>query len=343
MENDVPPDPGRSGALRRWHHLGVTASALLSGCAHTVNLLHPTTPCYSGRHGAAATEERSAERLSFHAVTYNIEHSRRIDRAIDVLEHDALRRADLYALTEMDEEGVSQIARRLGLNYAYYPSVIYPATGRYYGPAILSPWPIERSWKVMLPHEGGWRRQRRTATAAILRLPSGRILTYSLHLEPAVRLSEGKRRDQIRAVLEDAAGFAGQVVIAGDLNSYGIGLLIEREGYRWLTKLVGPTVHRASWDHIFIKGAEPGARIRAGTVRARGVSDHRPVWATIDPGAPDSAAISDARRPPRSRLAGTAAHRTARGARRAPPCRESWRACPARLAPRPSASAPGAS
>ncbi len=50
----------------------------------------------------------------------------------------------------MDEQGVSQIARWLGLNYAYYPSVIYPATGRYYGPAILSPWPIERSWKVVI-------------------------------------------------------------------------------------------------------------------------------------------------------------------------------------------------
>ena len=284
---------GRGRGRARAHGrrlLSLATSGLLAGCTGTVNLLHPTTPCFAGGHAPSATHDEAAEQRPLHLVTYNIAHSRRIDQAVAVLEHDDLRGADLFALTEMDEEGVDRIARALGLNYAYYPSVIYPATGRYYGPAILSPWPIERSWKVLLPHEGAWRRQRRTATAAILRLPGERILTYSLHLEPAARLSEGKRRDQIRAVLDDAAGFEGRVVIAGDLNSYGIGVLIERHGYRWPTKFVGRTVHLVSWDHIFIKGAEPGSRHRAGTVRERGASDHRPVWAIVLPAPADSSA-----------------------------------------------------
>jgi endonuclease/exonuclease/phosphatase family metal-dependent hydrolase len=83
-------------------------------------------------------------------------------------------------LQEMDEAGVDRIARALGFNYAYYPASIHPVTGNYFGPAVLSRWPIERSWKLLLPH-GGWTRgQRRTATAAMLRVRETRLLVYAV-------------------------------------------------------------------------------------------------------------------------------------------------------------------
>src|SRR6266550_4589955 len=99
-------------------------------------------------------------------VTFNVKLARRIDRAIEVLRSDSLRGADIVTLEEMDDRGVDRIARALDLNYVYYPGSIHPTEHKYFGPAVLSRWPIARSWKVLLPHASRTRHQRRNATAA---------------------------------------------------------------------------------------------------------------------------------------------------------------------------------
>jgi endonuclease/exonuclease/phosphatase (EEP) superfamily protein YafD len=187
----------------------------------------------------------------------------------------------------MDEAGVDRIARALGLNYAYYPASIHPANGKYFGPAVLTRWPIERSWKVLLPH-GGWTRgQRRTATGAIVRVGPTRLLVYAVHLETPVQISDRERRDQVNAILADAADFSGPIVIAGDFNSQSIGGLLRRHGYRWHTRHVGPTVAWFSWDHIFSRGLTVPQPASAGVIPdVQGVSDHRPVWTVVSPAAP---------------------------------------------------------
>jgi endonuclease/exonuclease/phosphatase (EEP) superfamily protein YafD len=71
------------------------------------------------------------------------------------------------------------------------------------------------------------------------------------------------------------------VVIAGDFNSEEIGVHLRREGYRWVTEGIGPTVSFFSWDHIFARGMRVAG---AGVVREiHGASDHRPVWAVVTP------------------------------------------------------------
>jgi endonuclease/exonuclease/phosphatase family metal-dependent hydrolase len=223
-------------------------------------------------------------------VTFNIKEAREIERAIAVLRSDSLGGADVIALQEMNETGVDRIARALGLNYAYYPAVIHPKTHGYYGNAILTRWPIERSWKVLLPHEGWGRRQRRAATAAVVRADGLPILVYAVHLETMVKLSEAKRADQARAVTEDAKRFGGPVVIAGDLNDYGMAARIAHEGYAWTTEWVGPT-HQShfSLDHILTHGLLPAGPRSAGVVReVSGASDHRPVWAVLTSAPPPS-------------------------------------------------------
>jgi endonuclease/exonuclease/phosphatase family metal-dependent hydrolase len=167
---------------------------------------------------------------------------------------------------------------------------VHPGNGRYFGPAVLSRWPIERSWKVLLPHEGWGRRQRRTATAALVRAHGVSVLAYAVHLETPLRLSESGRRDQAMAVMQDAAGHAGPVVIAGDFNSQAIGPVFQAQGYRWATRRVGPTVSVFSWDHIFARGVLP-REASAGMVReVNGASDHRPVWAVLSPASAVAAA-----------------------------------------------------
>jgi endonuclease/exonuclease/phosphatase family metal-dependent hydrolase len=252
---------------------------VLGSCAPATNLLSLTGPRFEGHyapHPPPATSPDSSIRI----VTFNIRFAREIDRAIEVLGDDSLRGADILALQEMDESGAERIARTLGCDYAFYPAVIHPTSGRYFGPALLSRWPIERSWKVLLPHAGWTRGQRRTATAAVLRVRSTRVLAYAVHLETPIQVSEAEQRDQALAVLTDAADWRGPVVIAGDFNSEGIGLLLARRGYVWLTRRVGPTVALFSWDHVFVRGLAPARPRSAGVVRdVRGASDHRPVWA----------------------------------------------------------------
>jgi endonuclease/exonuclease/phosphatase family metal-dependent hydrolase len=274
--------------------LALAAAGLVS-CAPAINLLNPASPRFVGEYATPALGA-TASPISLRIVTFNIKLARRIDRAIEVLQSDSLRGADIIALEEMDNTGVDRIARALRLNYAYYPASIHPADHKYFGPAILSRWPIEQSWKLLLPHEARFRRQRRTATGAIVRVHNQRVRAYAVHLETPVRISEAGREDQVQAVLSDASGFDGPVVIAGDFNSYGVGPYLVRHGYRWLTSRVGSSISIFSWDHIFVRGLWPARPASAGVVReVRGASDHHPVWAVAVPTVRGMASLSAAR------------------------------------------------
>jgi endonuclease/exonuclease/phosphatase family metal-dependent hydrolase len=270
--------------------LGRAASALgvglvLGSCAPATNLLSLTGPRFEG-HYARPVPPAPAPAAGIRVVTFNIRFAREIARAIEVLRHDSLRGADILALQEMDEAGADRIARTLGYDYAFYPAVIHPTSGRYFGPAVLSRWPIERSWKVRLPHESRTRHQRRTATAAEVIVRGTKIRVYGVHLETPGGAPDAVREDQMRTVLADASPFDGPVVIAGDFNSYGIGVFLERRGYRWLTRRIDPTISIFTWDHVFVRGLRPAGPASAGVVRqVHGASDHRPVWAVVVPDA----------------------------------------------------------
>jgi endonuclease/exonuclease/phosphatase family metal-dependent hydrolase len=182
----------------------------------------------------------------------------------------------------MDETGVERIARALRLNYVYYPGSIHPRRHRYFGPAILTRWPIEETGKVILPHEGLGRHQRRNATAATVNVAGTRVRVYAVHLETQLRISERERQDQVAAILADADSVRGPVVIAGDFNSRSIGWYLEHKGYAWATKKVGKTIAFFSWDHIFVRGLSLPDSAAAGKVRdVHGASDHLPVWASL--------------------------------------------------------------
>jgi endonuclease/exonuclease/phosphatase family metal-dependent hydrolase len=254
----------------------------VAGCSPTINLSDPTGPRFTGRYALLAADSLSAGPIRI--VTFNVKLARRIDRAIEVLERDSLRGADLLMLEEMDSAGVDSIARALRLNYVYYPGAIHPTEHKYFGPALLSPWPIEASWKLLLPHLSRTRRQRRTVTAAEVVVRGRTIRAYAVHLETPGGASEASREDQARTILADAAPFDGPVVIAGDFNGYGVGVVFRRAGYRWLTRLIEPTISRFVWDHIFVRGLMPAGPTSTGVEDdVRGASDHRPVWTVVVP------------------------------------------------------------
>ena len=269
----------RRRTLGRW--AGALALVATLGCAQASNLMDPAGPRFAADYAPGPDSAQAAGAIRM--VSFNIRFAQEIARATEILRQPPLAGADLIALQEMDDRGVDRIARSLHLDYVYYPATVHPTTGKLFGPAILSPWPIERSWKVILPHPSRTRGQRRTATAAVLRIRGVAVLAYAVHLETPVQITPSEREDQARTILRDAASFSGPVVIAGDFNGEAIGLTMRRSGYHWLTEGIGPTVSFFNWDHIFVRGLPPAhSDPAAGVVRRiHGASDHHPVWALV--------------------------------------------------------------
>ena len=274
-------------ARNRTAQLAAFAASLVA-CAPTVNLLNPTSPKFEGEYAlsAAHPSESDATRISdttrIKVVSFNIKLADRIGPAIDVLRDEALRDADVISLQEMDETGVERIARALKLNYIYYPGAIHPTRERYFGPAILTRWPITDTRKLILPHEGWGRRQRRDVTAATIAVRGSCLRVYAVHLETQLKATSKQREDQVDVVLADAATTECPVVVAGDFNSKGIGRYLERKGFSWPTEHVGRTITVFSWDHIFARGLQLPDSAAAGKVlEVHGASDHRPVWASL--------------------------------------------------------------
>jgi endonuclease/exonuclease/phosphatase family metal-dependent hydrolase len=258
----------------------VAVLLVTSGCATARNYPDPTGPRFAG-HYAGQTRPRAVR-----VVSFNVKFGRDPAGAAALLGSDPrLRDADVIALQEMDETGVDGIARRLGLNYVYYPAAVHPTDHRNFGNAILSPWPIEEDAKLILPHPARFRKQRRIAVAATVRvwgeLP---VRVFSVHFETPAGLGPGSKRDQARAVVESAAAYP-RVVVAGDFNGHGfIADVFPPAGYLWLTRNVGHTISHFSWDHVLSRGFRPADSASVGRVQnALKVSDHLPVWAELTP------------------------------------------------------------
>jgi len=268
---------------------GVGVAIAVAACAPTVNLLSPSMPKFEGQYalgtgGLASAVDTLPADTPLRVVSFNVKLADQIDSTIQLLRLSPLRGADIIALQEMDDAGTERIARALHLNYIYYPGSIHPTRHRYFGPALLTPWPIVATRKLILPHEGLVRHQRRNATAATILVRGRPVRAYAVHLETQIRASDRDREDQVDVILHDAADFAGPVIVAGDFNSWGIGEYFERNGYAWPTRDVGHTINVFSWDHIFSRGLGMPATAYAGQVRyVRKASDHHPVWAVLTP------------------------------------------------------------
>jgi len=267
--------------------LAIALAATLGGCRAVVNYQDPIWPRYAGLPPvrAGATPSVSGTSRTLRVVTYNVQWAKHIDRAINVLQNrEQLTGADIVLLQEMDPEGTRRIADALGMQWVYYPSVIHPKRGLDFGNAVLSRWPIVADRKLILPHIAGMRHAQRIATAVTVLVDSTPVRVYSAHLGTPSDIRSAKRRDQARAILTDASNYP-LVIVAGDMNSHGIGNEFVAQGFRWPTEHNGFTTTFFNWDHVFLKGFAPplATQKSAGIVRdTLGTSDHDPVWAVAE-------------------------------------------------------------
>lgn len=249
----------------------------MSGCGYGRNYLEPAGPRYAGA-PTGAQQLVLPDTLQF--ASFNIEFAMRIDSAIAVvLAEPRLRRADILLLQEMDEAGTRRIAEALDMGYVYYPATFHFRTRRNFGNAVLSRWPIVADRKILLPHRSRYSNTLRTATAATVLIGDRRVRAYSAHLGTYADVDNEARVEQLRAIMEDAAGYA-YVVIAGDMNHPTVSRTATYAGYRWPTADIPATSFLGRLDHILLRGFMVPEKNGAGTItNVRGASDHLPVWA----------------------------------------------------------------
>jgi endonuclease/exonuclease/phosphatase family metal-dependent hydrolase len=232
---------------------------------------------FAGNHASAPPPGSGG---GLEVVTLNIEFGIRIDRARSLFARAGLlARANVVLLQEMDPEGTDALAASLGMQYVYYPADVHPRTGRLFGNAVLSRWPIVGDRKIELPHVSFRNPTRRAATCATVMTPAGAVEVCSLHLATPFELLPGARRDQVREVVRHLRGVP-RVVLGGDLNSYRLGRIVAADAFDWATRTVGPTVGSLfSVDHIFTRGLRVS---QVGRVTAmREATDHAAVWARL--------------------------------------------------------------
>jgi endonuclease/exonuclease/phosphatase family metal-dependent hydrolase len=190
-----------------------------------------------------------------------------------------LRDANVILLQEMNEKATRQVAEALGLWYVYYPAIYHFRTKQLFGNAVLSRWPITEDRKIVLPHVSRFVRTQRTATAATIQLGSQQVRVYSTHLGTPSDIGAGGRRDQLGAILGDAAQYR-RVIIGGDMNDANVGRVAQKMGYAWPTERGPPTSRLGRLDHIFLRGFVSPDSAGSGAVLDVGhTSDHLPVWA----------------------------------------------------------------
>src|SRR4051812_13804888 len=123
--------------------VALAGSVVLAGCAHSLNY-SDVGPRYAGPVAVAADGQALPVPDTLRMVTFNVKFSLHPDLARDLLEHnDSLNHADVVCLQEMDEQAVKTIAAGLHMGYVYYPASQHWKTGRDFGNAILSRWPLQ--------------------------------------------------------------------------------------------------------------------------------------------------------------------------------------------------------
>jgi endonuclease/exonuclease/phosphatase family metal-dependent hydrolase len=251
----------------------------LGACAAAQNYMDPDKPRFETSYGGATDPDETVRIVSF-----NLKFAEKVDRAIaGFRDTPALRDPDIVALQEMDAEGTERIARALEMNSIFFPGAIHPKTGRDFGNALLSPWPLRDARKLILPHQSRFTGLKRTATVATVLLGERRIRAYSVHIETPIHLGGKDRRAQVQAIIYDALGSPDPVLIAGDFNTRGLSDPFEEVGFLWITRNLRDTSGWWELDHIFARGLRPPGRATTGVSEdIHDASDHRPVWALLE-------------------------------------------------------------
>ncbi len=261
----------------------------LNGCVSNKHLSYtdPIQPIYSKSVLSPVSAPKG--NIILKIVSYNIEHAKKVDRAIEILQNEEpLKDADILCLQEMDQPGIEKIADQLGYGYIYYPSVRHYFTKKDFGNAILSRWPLSKSKKYVLP-AGGLTQMQRIMISANVTVGDKDIAAYCLHDD--VYLSAYTKRDMAKFVLNIIPDDVDYAIVAGDFNTFSrraektvekefqnAGFTAATPNVKWTSKHWYLFNKKAKIDHIYSYNMEV---VDSGVVLNRSASDHMPIWTKL--------------------------------------------------------------
>ena len=224
-------------------------------------------------------------------VSWNIELAERLGIAENELTKlGELKDADVILLQEMDPSGTQKLADSLGMSSVYGAPATHPKTGKPFGNAVLSRWPMRGRVELLLPGTARVQGQPRSVVGTTVDFAGTHVQVYSVHLE-TVLLSLRQRVVQARTAAAHIASSApNPVVLGGDFNSASarsmsaFDAVLASAGLDRATN-ADATFHRFRrgyrLDHIYTRGATATESGVAGRATA---SDHSPIWAHIEVG-----------------------------------------------------------
>lgn len=282
--------------------LAALGAALLleSGCAarYGVDYLHPDTPRCAARFAGSTPDATPDE--PFRLASFNVQFANRPDLALGTLRKAGLDSADVLLLQEMDLPGTAFLARELGMDYVYYPAAIHPHSGRQFGVATLSRWPIRDDRKLFTPLIRSSDDARKASLVATVWIHGVPVVVVNAHLSSGLDpVWLGDQLQFLTLCLEGGECLGGRderwkslrhVVFAGDLNTRSEAhRAVAREVLGWagLTQVPGiGKTHKllpgGELDHIFV--TQETLRVEASGVVGgffHTGSDHRPIWAKL--------------------------------------------------------------
>ncbi len=242
-------------------------------------------------------------------VTFNV-HRETPQKVIEGIRKDpALATADIIILQEVhrvERNGVAsgmicspacELAKQLGYHAVYAPGHVQGDGTD--GVAVVSRIPLTSAEVIDLPFFNvHFNSGRRIALAVTLEHRGAPVTVYAVHLDNRINVKQ--RRQQLMPVIEHAKRQTTPVIIAGDFNTSPftwltgvipvltatqdnhLEALVREHGFATPVTRSGPTHHHL-WmklDGIYTRGFDTTA---FATARAKDVSDHLALWATMRP------------------------------------------------------------
>lgn len=246
-------------------------------------------------------------RGDFRVVTFNVHRETPAQVIAGITGDPALADADLFILQEVHRVETAAtaaagacspacaLAKQLGYHAVYAPGHLQGDGSD--GVAVVSRIPIRSAEVIELPYfDVHFNSGRRIALAVGLELEGTPVTVYAVHLDNRIGVAD--RAKQLMPVLEHANRHATPVIIAGDFNTSPftwisgvlpvltttqddhLEHLVRAHGFATPVKHSGPTHHHL-WmklDGIYTRGFETRG---FATAKARDVSDHLALWATL--------------------------------------------------------------
>jgi endonuclease/exonuclease/phosphatase family metal-dependent hydrolase len=165
------------------------------------------------------------------------------------------------------------------MGHVYHAACAHVSTGRDFGNAILSRWPLGGDEKIELPHRSLVDRSARAATLATVATPVGLVVVASVHLATRFEQTPRARRRQLAALIDRLRGTQA-VVIGGDFNGHRVVRAARAAGFEWPTRALGGRLGRwKAIDHIVVRGLH--VRQVGRVTDTRDATDHPAVWVDL--------------------------------------------------------------